>query len=270
MVSSSTSTRLVLGQVTKCDANPLFGEDYFADPARPWESRFDNVYPTVIYDAEMEKYRAWYFSFSFDGPLQDTPLPDRSRTEYRAGDRQEVLLYAESDDGLAWEKPSLGLIEFGGSSDNNIVMASWTHGIHAGGVLYDPHDPEPGRRYKVLFRSARDRRMAVAFSTDGLDWGPTVVWPANDAVGDTHNNASGLTSWSDTSVSPEVGPNRHTTANEQCFARKATISCTGQSTGRSGSRCEPPRPDLLDADRPCRRRLHRPPSRLPQGRSVPG
>ena len=36
---------------------PLFTEDFFADPPRPWEVRFDNGYPNVIYDAEQGMYR---------------------------------------------------------------------------------------------------------------------------------------------------------------------------------------------------------------------
>jgi hypothetical protein len=36
---------------------------------------------------------------------------------------QEVTCYAESEDGINWKKPRLGLFEVNGSSANNIVFA---------------------------------------------------------------------------------------------------------------------------------------------------
>ncbi len=187
-VSRSSNAHLVLGPITKSTSNPLFGEDYFADPPLRWEARFDNMYPTVVYDPEMGKYRAWYFSFLHDGPVQDVPLGERDATAYRCQDRVDGLLYAESDNGLIWEKPKLGLIDFEGSTANNIVMSTPTHGIHAGGVMSDDRDPDPTRRFKAMYRSARDHHMAVAFSPDGITWTDAVLWPNADAVGDTHSN----------------------------------------------------------------------------------
>ena len=40
------------------------------------------------------------------------------------GSRGSGFLYAESDDGINWEKPSLGLQEWKGSKDNNLVRIS--------------------------------------------------------------------------------------------------------------------------------------------------
>ena len=37
------------------------------------------------------------------------------------GDRRFALLYAESTDGVSWVKPNLNLVEFEGSTENNIV-----------------------------------------------------------------------------------------------------------------------------------------------------
>ena len=37
------------------------------------------------------------------------------------GDRRFALLYAESTDGISWVKPNLNLVEFEGSTENNIV-----------------------------------------------------------------------------------------------------------------------------------------------------
>ena len=187
--SSVENAELRLGAVEKSDHNPLFVEEFFADPPKRWEARFDNVYPSVIYDAEEGVFKCWYKSFILDEASVKTPLALRPQTRYIGGEREEGLLYATSSDGIHWEKPALGLIEFEGSRANNIVMRRATHGIHAGGVYRDARDPDPARRYKFLHRNPRARRMAACFSADGLRWSQPVLWPEHDAVGDTHNNA---------------------------------------------------------------------------------
>ena len=53
--------RLVLTQAEKdTQNNPLFHEDFFSDPPRGWEARYDNSYPNVIYDSKYGKYRCYY------------------------------------------------------------------------------------------------------------------------------------------------------------------------------------------------------------------
>ena len=187
---------LRLGDAEKCRDNPLFVEDFFADPPRRWEARFDNVYPSVIYDKDEGVFKCWYRSFIVDEASNKTPLEQRPGSQYVGDKREEGLCYATSKDGLNWKKPALGLIEFEGSRANNLVMRRATHGIHAGGVLKDSDDPDPARRYKFTHRNPRARRMASCFSPDGIQWSQPVLWPQHDAVGDTHNNAI----WS-----PELG-----------------------------------------------------------------
>ena len=187
--SSVENAELRLGAVEKSDHNPLFVEEFFADPPKRWEARFDNVYPSVIYDEHEGVFKCWYKSFILDEASVKTPLALRPQTRYIGGEREEGLLYATSSDGIHWEKPALGLIEFEGSRANNIVMRRATHGIHAGGVYKDAHESDPARRYKFLHRNPRARRMATCFSADGLRWSQPVLWPEYDAVGDTHNNA---------------------------------------------------------------------------------
>jgi hypothetical protein len=190
VVASAEDARLTLGSVAKDQRNPLFREGFFADPPRRWEARLDNVCPSVVHDEATGLYQLWYFSFINQALAAQTPLAQRPAVIYRgSAHEEEGLLYAMSSDGLHWERPALGLIEFEGSTANNLVMRRRTHGIHAGGVFKDDREPDPARRYKCLFRNSRERRMAVAFSADGLRWSEPVLWPAHDAPGDTHNNA---------------------------------------------------------------------------------
>lgn len=188
-VASTTNATLQLGTINKHPANPFFSEEYFAHPPKPWEARLDNVYPNVIYDDEDRIFKCWYKSFIYDGLSNRTPLAQRPRQSYGESEREEGLLYATSVDGVQWEKPDLGIIDFEGSTANNLVMRRATHGLHAGGVLKDARDPEPARRYKFIHRNASARSMASCFSPDGLHWSQPIPWPEHDAIGDCHNNA---------------------------------------------------------------------------------
>ena len=188
VIASNSGVGIVLGSVQKHPKNPLFGEDYFAIPSRPWETRFDNVYPSMVLDPDFGLFRVWYFSFLTDSDMADIPLAERPFRTYGSPVREDGLLYAESRDGITWSKPELGLIEFQGGTANNIVMSTESHGIHSGGVLLDEHETDPVRRYKAVFRNRRDRTMAVSFSADGLDWSQPVPWTQYSAVGDTHTN----------------------------------------------------------------------------------
>ena len=189
LVASTAKAKLQLGTVQKHPANPLFSEEYFTQPPKHWEARLDNVYPNVIYDDKDSIFKCWYKSFIYDGLSNRTPLAQRPRQAYGESEREEGLLYATSVDGVHWQKPDLGIIDFEGSSANNIVMRRATHGLHAGGVLKDARDPDPARRYKFIHRNVSARRMATCYSRDGLHWSQPIPWPEHDAIGDCHNNA---------------------------------------------------------------------------------
>ena len=57
-VAMAENVRLELGAVEKYSQNPLFSEEFFADPPKKWEARFDNVYPTVLFDEEEGIFQA--------------------------------------------------------------------------------------------------------------------------------------------------------------------------------------------------------------------
>ena len=104
-------------------------------PDKPWEVKGLSM-PSIVSD-DGDGHKMWYYS----------PDPDGNG---------HVLCHATSTDGLVWEKPDLGVEEFKGSKDNNIV----SRGIH-GDVFADPHDA-PERRYKLI-------------GGDGSRWGVTSV-----------------------------------------------------------------------------------------------
>ena len=70
------------------------------------------------------------------------------------------LCYAVSADGLTWDKPHLGLVEFQGSRQNNILLDD----IKLAWVFIDPHGT-PEQRYKMVHSGSR-----LATSPDGIHW----------------------------------------------------------------------------------------------------
>ena len=88
------------------------------------------------------------------------------------------LCLATSRDGYTWERPALGLVEYRGSTQNNLVdLGSGRYSVAASATLFDPDDPDPARRFKLVFEThgrnpAHGQRAEfnVAFSPDGLDW----------------------------------------------------------------------------------------------------
>jgi hypothetical protein len=180
VVESTEGVALKVGRVTKHPANPLFGED------QPWEVRFDNLYANVVFDEKERLYRCWYSPFIVDPAVTETPIAERATKRYRPHDREMGVCYAESRDGLRWEKPALGLTEFGGNTRNNLVV----RGPHGAGVMFDPLDADAARRFKMFCRTGeRGNAIGVAFSPDGLHWSERKPCPEINVPGDTHNNA---------------------------------------------------------------------------------
>ncbi len=170
IIESTKNAKLTLGQITKHESNPLFVED------QSWEPRYDNMYPNVIYDKEENLYKCWYCPFIVDQRTTET-VPEKrnpSLTPYmsaRPAGREEAMLYATSADGINWTKPNLGIVNFNGNSNNNIV----SRGLSGAGVIKDELEKLPGRRYKAFYCSNSGYKMR--YSSDGLNWGDEVALP---------------------------------------------------------------------------------------------
>ena len=161
------------------------------DPDKPWEhggddqSRRVHLYGTTMYDASVGKYRMWYMCrmgphWRFKAhtvPGLYIPRPGRNPSTYMGqthdahgrkfveNDRGDLTCYAESEDGLTWTKPDLGIFEFDGSSDNNIV---WD--LHGANVFRDDEEPDPRKRYQAIGFCRRYRGVFLLTSPDGIRW----------------------------------------------------------------------------------------------------
>ena len=101
------------------------------------------------------------------------------------------LCYAVSRDGVHWEKPALGLVDYKGSKADNLVDFPQDADISAGPVIYDPEDPDPSRRFKINYEAGcHGMRMCVAYSPDGLRWTPSPRNPVGPRL-----EQSGLIRW---------------------------------------------------------------------------
>ena len=190
IIENTEKTKLILGTVKKHSSNPLFGED------KPWEVRFDNLYANIIYDDEEAIYKCWYSPFIVDNSALGMTIEERQEKYWAPKNREMALCYATSVDGIVWEKPELGLVEFEGNTANNILWRGevrrgeegekvW-RGPHGTGVFKDLYESDPNRHYKALLKS---NILSIAYSRDGLHWAPAIACPEADSAGDTHNNA---------------------------------------------------------------------------------
>jgi len=124
----------------------------------PWESSFSAAYMTVIKDGGT--YRLYYRG----GSKTDTGM-------IKAG--TEVTCYAESQDGKTWVKPKLGLVEFEGSKDNNIILGptKLRSSCNFTAMLDDRPGVPAAERYKgVGSGSGREEGLIRFVSPDGIHW----------------------------------------------------------------------------------------------------
>ncbi|MBN1446158.1 MAG: hypothetical protein JW957_08665 [Candidatus Omnitrophica bacterium] len=108
---------------------------------KPWEQGSSAFYATFLKDGGI--FRCWY-----------------ELAGHRIG-------YAESDDGINWKKPSLGLQEIDGSKANNLLDC----GAHGAGIFIDL-SARPEERYKMVscIWTDTERLLMGAISPDGLHW----------------------------------------------------------------------------------------------------
>jgi len=127
---------------------------------RPWEQ--DGIdqriytYGTVLRDPDTDSLRMWY-------------------------NRNHLVMVAASQDGIDWQRPELGLVDFAGSKQNNIVFPYF----HSPSVVVNDRAADPQHRYAMLgYSRERGAGYHAAYSPDGLHW---TLYPKNPVLpgGDT-------------------------------------------------------------------------------------
>ena len=120
---------------------------------KPWEGPFCG-YVTIIKDDT--KYRLYYRG-----------LPEAGKD----GSAIETTCYAESDDGINWTKPNIGIYEISGTYNNNVILANNAPFSHN----FCPFlDSKPGISLKEQFKAVAGTKETGLFgftSADGVHWG---------------------------------------------------------------------------------------------------
>ncbi len=121
----------------------------------PWEGN-TSAYYTIFRDGDL--FRMYYRASHWNtGSKKET--------------HRELTCYAESRDGIHWVKPKLGLFEFNGSKDNNIIVDGL--GTHCFVAFKDgnPNCP-PEARYKGISRGRPVGKpgLYIFESPDGVQW----------------------------------------------------------------------------------------------------
>lgn len=122
----------------------------------PWEGNTSAYYALF---ADGDKFRMYYRGAHFD-------------VDAKKSAHSEFTCYAESRDGVRWEKPELGLFEFNGSKANNIVWAG--QDTHNFTPFKDANPDCPANaRYKALGGSSLrsgGQGLHAYQSPDGIHW----------------------------------------------------------------------------------------------------
>ena len=172
IIEDMQGLKRILNQAKPYAGNPVIQSD------QPWEKHiFPEQYGSVLYDEAESVFKMWY-------QVQDWSYAGR------------MLAYATSKDGLRWEKPILGVVEYRGSKENNFVFGpprpptkeelqadhllqkafdkgDKTMLAPAGEPFKDTIERDPAKRYKMLYRGPpvlTHYMVNAAYSPDGINW----------------------------------------------------------------------------------------------------
>ena len=143
---------------------------------KPWEGKYNTFFCPIFAEG---KWRMYYTS---------TLSP-----------KEKFISLLESDDGQRWTRPSLGIVDFRGSKDNNIIMDlemlskfEFT-GFDNFSVFFD-ENPSclPDERYKMVAWWQGHAALLALFSSDGIHFTKSRL-VTDDGEFDSQNRAF----WSD-------------------------------------------------------------------------
>ena len=121
---------------------------------RPWEGNGLN-YVTVFQDGD--SYKMYYRGGDYDRGV--TSL------------HEQVYCLAVSNDGIKWERPNLGLVEFEGSKDNNIILTEKDKDLGYICHNFSPFlDLNPNASKTERYKAIGGGPLFPLISSDGIIW----------------------------------------------------------------------------------------------------
>lgn len=112
---------------------------------KPWEGDGCGAF-SIVFDPQLNRYRIYYEAWQ---------MLNSEATEHTLSDVRICVI--ESEDGIRWERPNLGVYEFNGSRDNNIVVEkSMFPGLRSMDSCFVMYDENPApvvpERYKATVK----------------------------------------------------------------------------------------------------------------------
>jgi len=142
LIANSQDVTLILHPAEKL-SSPVI------QPYEPWEGKRVYCAGTALYDDVNEVFRLWY--------------------------KSSGTCYAWSLDGINWIKPNLGLYQYGGNTNNNIVFPQ-----NCITLYYDEYEEDMQKRFKMMGADGGHAFWA-AYSPDGKQW---TEYPGNPVLSD--------------------------------------------------------------------------------------
>ncbi|MDH7481667.1 MAG: hypothetical protein QHH26_06790 [Armatimonadota bacterium] len=144
VVEESSGLARVFHSAEKHEGNPIIRKD------KPWEEWGPYLYGTIMHDEG--KLKMWYQAIgNISGPTRG------------------FVCYAESNDGIRWTKPNLGVVECDGSKANNIVETNESFHIPSVFKLSDSS--------WVMYGYGRGIGPHLTYSSDGIHWHDATTSP---------------------------------------------------------------------------------------------
>ena len=165
LVESLANAKPGMNQALKADDNPVLR------PERHWEG--NHMRPLkVVFDPEDQVFRMWYSASTISVRLENGKPVRGGAAGFELDSRGHVTCLALSRDGVCWERPSLGLVEFEGSKDNNILPEKGDLPTHPD--FRDQHETDPEKLYKAMRLTGGTQTRGMQYdlfhSPDGIDW----------------------------------------------------------------------------------------------------
>jgi len=174
----------MIGTMTDCQilVHQPVPQEVMLECDKSWEGNSCG-YWTVLYDDQAKIYRAYAQGWSQGNGVNP-------------GHRLVINTY-ESEDGIHWTRPNLGLFEWEGSFDNNIILneTACKSECHDFSPFIDTNpNASPEARYKGIGFTMDGKGLFAYQSPDGIHWTPMSTDPVyTDGAFDTQN----ITFWSE-------------------------------------------------------------------------
>ena len=172
-IQEMRAARRVLHQPVKHAHNPVLGTE------RPWEETAVHA-GHFLHDGDRGCFRLWYTARA--GTVIGTRVLVRDNPPKEV--HESHICYAESADGVHWDRPDLGITAQERYPGNNIIIPSMRPPGRAelSHLVDDPADPDPKQRFRMIYLDqaedgapggglAPDQKLRLhAHSADGIHW----------------------------------------------------------------------------------------------------